>query len=133
MRFHGITMTGPFVNQKLASLPEFDIPSDQGRLVWLNDGTLWYGAEDEWRSLAVSSLDALEEEDFYSDLLRTTVFLNASYDGFANQDMVENTSMTFLSKENHYTYITGNVIESKNLYDARSNVSYVDFLMVYVY
>ncbi len=48
MKFHDVTMVGPFVNEKLSSLQPFDISTDQGRFVWLTNGTLWYGSIDDW-------------------------------------------------------------------------------------
>jgi len=52
MKFHNIGMVGPFVNQKLTNLPNpFDQTRDQGRLIWLTDGTLWYGTDSEWKQI----------------------------------------------------------------------------------
>lgn len=136
MRFHGIQMDGPFVNQKLSSLPIFSSTRDSGRFVWLTNGTLWYGNNTEWIEIGGGggggggTGDATEVEDLYSDLLRTTVFLNASYDGFTSTDLVEFTDMEYTS--NSYVYENGRVITSKNLYDSSLSMSYVDYVMVYV-
>ena len=48
MKFHNIRMVGPFNNEHLSSLPVFDASKDQGRMVWLEDGSLWYGEIDRW-------------------------------------------------------------------------------------
>lgn len=132
MKFHGITMTGPFVNQKLTVLPTFDQTRDQGRLVWLTDGTLWYGDLEEWVSFSSGAGDANEVEDMYSDLLRTTIFMNASYDEFAEEDLVASTTMTYVPKYKWYTYSGGQTIESVNLYDNESDEDFVDYVLVSV-
>jgi len=48
MKFHNIKMVGPFNNEQLASLPTFSASRDQSRMVWLNDGSLWYGTQTQW-------------------------------------------------------------------------------------
>ena len=76
MKFHGVTMVGPFTNQRMVELPDPWIDErDQGRLVWLTNGTLWYGTDIEFVNFASGSGDASEVEDMYSDLLRTTIFI----------------------------------------------------------
>lgn len=133
MRFHGVAMTGPFVNQKLSSLPVFDAGRDQARLVWLTNGTLWYGSDIEWVSFGGTGTgDASETEDMYSDLLRTTIFLNASWDGFENTNLINSTNMTYNEKYTRLEYTNGQYVESKNLFDALSYATYVDYVMVYV-
>ena len=129
MKFHGITMVGPFVNQKLTSTPTFDPARDQGRLVWLTDGTLWYGSDTEWVNFAGGAGDANEVEDMYSDLLRTTIFLNASYDEFADTGLIESTNMTHDQKNKWFTYTTGQTIESVNLFDSESGITWVDYVL----
>ena len=133
MKFHGVTMTGPFVNQKLTSLPVFDAARDQGRLVWLAEGTLWYGTDTEWASFASGAGDANEVEDMYSDLLRTTIFMNAAYDEFADDpvddDLVDSTTMTHNRKEKFYTFVLGQTITSTNLFDVESGIDYVDYVL----
>jgi len=52
MKFHGIQMDGPFVNQRLTSLPVFNQIRDSARLVWLSDGSLWYGTDIKWVRLS---------------------------------------------------------------------------------
>jgi len=131
MKFHGIAMAGPFVNQKLSSLPVFDAVRDQGRMVWLTDGTIWYGSDIEWVNFASGSGDASEVEDLYSDLLRTTVFMNASYDGFMNEDLIVPTEMVYNKKLKYYSFYLGQVIESINLFDVASGISAVDYVMLY--
>jgi len=54
MKFHNIRMVGPFNNEHLASLPTFDTSKDPGRMVWLNDGSLWYGETDRWVKILAS-------------------------------------------------------------------------------
>jgi hypothetical protein len=132
MNFHGITMAGPFVNQKRTSLPVFDTVRDQGRLLWLFDGTLWYGSDIEWVSLSSGAGDATEVEDLYSDLLRTTIFMNASYDGFADTVLMESFDMIYSDRNKTYTYANGQYIESKNLFDTSTGMTYIDYVMVYV-
>lgn len=130
MRYHNITMTGPFVNQKLSTLPAFIPERDQGRLLWLSDGTFWYGSDTLWMSL--SRVDTSSTEDIYSDLLRTTVFLNASYDAFTDEDLVEATNMVYKKSQATYVFTGGNVIVSKNLFDGLSLADTVEYVMVYV-
>jgi hypothetical protein len=132
MKFHGATMVGPFVNQKLSALPVFDPSRDQGRMVWLSDGTLWYGSDVDWTDFSSGSGDASEVEDLYSDLLRTTIFMNASYDGFKNEDLVLSTDMTYNSKDKYYEFTNGQTITSTNLFDLSLSIPYVDYVMVYV-
>lgn len=133
MKFHGITMVGPFVNQKLAAVPTFDPDRDQGRLVWISDGTLWYGSDTEWVNFSAGAGDANEVEDMYSDLLRTTIFLNGSYDEFAivedDNPLVSDTTMTHSAKLKTYTYSAGQYIESGNLYDATTDMEWVDYVL----
>jgi hypothetical protein len=133
MRFHGITMTGPFINQKLAELPTFDPARDQGRLVWLTDGSLWYGSDIEWVSFSSGAGDANEVEDMYSDLLRTTIFMHASYDEFADEDLIETTNMTFNGNHKMYEYTSGETITSVNLFDENTGLTYVDYVLVYAH
>jgi hypothetical protein len=47
-------MVGPFNNEHLAALPTFDTSKDPGRLVWLDDGSLWYGETDRWVKILAS-------------------------------------------------------------------------------
>ena len=54
MKFHNIRMVGPFNNEHLSSLPTFDTNKDPGRLVWLVDGSLWYGETDRWVKILAS-------------------------------------------------------------------------------
>lgn len=136
MKFHGITMVGPFVNQKLVTLPIFDPNRDQGRLAWLTDGTLWYGTDTEWTSFGGSG-DANEVEDMYSDLLRTTIFMNASFDEFAvapddDDSLVAVTTMSHNLKTKEYTYSAGQYIESVDVYDPDSAMTFVDYVLVSV-
>jgi len=131
MKFHGISMVGPFNNQKLAVLPTFSPTRDQSRLVWLQDGTLWYGSDVEWVNMGGSG-DANEVEDMYSDLLRTTIFLNASYDEFANEDLISTTTMTHDQKEKRYDFAAGQTLESVDLFDSYTGLAFVDYVMVYV-
>ena len=60
MKFHNIGMVGPFINQKIVSLPVFDPNRDQGRMVWLTDGTIWYGTLDRWVQFGdkIAAIDA---------------------------------------------------------------------------
>jgi hypothetical protein len=49
MKFHGIDMEGPFVNEVLDVLPVFDPNRDSGRVVYLStDDTLYLGTGTEW-------------------------------------------------------------------------------------
>ena len=48
MKFHKIKMVGAFNNEQLSTLPTFDTARDQSRLVWLTDGSLWYGDTNRW-------------------------------------------------------------------------------------
>jgi len=48
MKFHDITMVGPFTNEKLTNTPSFNTNTDPGRLIWLVDGTLWYASLTKW-------------------------------------------------------------------------------------
>lgn len=132
MKFHGIAMAGPFVNQKLSSLPVFDAARDQARIVWLTDGTIWYGSDTAWVNFGAGEGDATEVEDLYSDLLRTTIFLNASYDGFVDDSLMEDYTMTHKVKTKLFEFTNGQYIESTNLFDAASGISYVDYVLVSV-
>jgi hypothetical protein len=132
MKFHGITMVGPFISQKLSSLPTFDAARDQGRIVWIVDGTIWYGSDVEWVNFASGDGDASEVEDLYSDLLRTTIFMNASYDGFTDTSLMTTSTMTHMIKDKLFEYTDGQYIESTNLFDASTGMSYVDYVLVSV-
>lgn len=136
MKFHGVTMVGPFVCQKLTSKPDpFIQDRDQGRIIWINDGTIWYGSRDEWVNFSSGAGDASEVEDMYSDLLRTTIFLNGSYDAFEldydENILVESTTMTHNAKEKRYEYTAGEEIISDNLFDSSlsSTVQWVDYVL----
>ena len=133
MKFHGIAMVGPFVNQKYTELPVFEPSRDQGRLVWLAEGTFWYGSDTEWVNVSSGAGDANEVEDMYSDLLRTTIFLNASFDEFADNtvddDLVESSNMTHDRKLKYYTYTAGQVITSANLFDSATGLTWVDYIL----
>ncbi len=134
MKFHGIAMVGPFVNQKLTAKPDpFVQDRDQGRLIWLTDGTIWYGSIDEWVNFSAGAGDASEVEDMYSDLLRTTFFLNGSYGDFAlapaDDDLVASTTMTHNATEKRYDYTVGQNIESTNLFDSETGLTWVDYVL----
>lgn len=134
MKFHGVTMVGPFVSQKLATKPDpFVQDRDQGRIIWLTDGTIWYGSLTEWVNFASGAGDASEVEDMYSDLLRTTFFMNGSYDAFEldadENDLVASTTMTHDAKEKRYDYTIGQTIESTNLYDVQTGMQWVDYVL----
>ncbi len=75
MKFHNIGMVGPFVNQKMGSLPTFDTQRDQGRMVWLLDGTLWFGADTEWIKLQKS----LSDSEIASGLIQITEGVNTGW------------------------------------------------------
>ena len=132
MKFHGITMVGAFINQKIDSLPVFDPGRDQGRMVWLTDGSLFYGSDIEWVGFGDEG-DASAVEDLYSDLLRTTIFLNASYDEFGNipenDDLIDSTDMVYTQKTKIYTYTAGQHIQSTNLYDPITDMAFIDYIL----
>jgi hypothetical protein len=95
MKFYGITMEGKFVNQVVGDAivgAPFNHVNDTGRLVYNeDDGFLWWGDGnvDQWRTVGAASGDQSEMEDFFSDLLRTSMFLNCTWSEFwdaPNQD-----------------------------------------------
>ena len=47
MEHHGINNIGKFINQKLSSLPTW-VSSDEGRQIYLTNGSLWVGTDTEW-------------------------------------------------------------------------------------
>jgi hypothetical protein len=47
MKFHGIEMAGKFKNQVLSSLPPWTT-EDEGREIYLTDGTRWFGTDTKW-------------------------------------------------------------------------------------
>ena len=75
MKFHNIGMVGPFVNQKLGSLPTFDTERDQGRMAWLLDGTLWYGSDTGWLQLQKE----LSDSEIASGLEKITEGANSGW------------------------------------------------------
>ena len=60
MKFHSVEMVGKFINQKLVDLPTFDDTRDQGRFVWMTDGSIWYGSVDAWVMLKSSAGNNIE-------------------------------------------------------------------------
>ncbi len=135
MRFYGITMEGRFVNHTLDTVPSFNTDTDPGRLIYtIDDGKLWWGdgysAPPRWRSISdYVDVGNNEAEDMYSDLLRTTVFLNCTWDNFdenetnnafMNDSPTEGSSiMTYDDALKVYEYdSSNNILESLNLKDA---------------
>ena len=74
MKFHGVKMVGPFINETFDELPTFDSNEDVGRLIYLTDSTLWYGADDRWLQL-----DYLRG---YKGNSSTTLYVQQSTTGF---------------------------------------------------
>lgn len=131
MKFYGITMEGKFINQTVeASVTEsFVFSRDTGRLVYnLEDGYLWWGdgIEGKWRTVGDlgGGGDANEIEDMYSDLLRTSIFLNGTWDEFGEKpadDVYINDTNTDMSHDGDlkiYTYESGMILETNNLFDS---------------
>jgi hypothetical protein len=49
VKFHGIEMTGQFKNERLATLPVFNVSTDPGRQVYvIDEQKLYIGKETEW-------------------------------------------------------------------------------------
>lgn len=128
MKFYGITMEGKFVNQTLASVPSsFVAATDTGRVIYNQaDGFLWWGDGETgvWRTIGEGGGDVSEAEDMYSDLLRTSVFLNATWNGFEETPDDDtyinetNTTMTHEAEYGIYNYAGAMVLETNNLYDS---------------
>jgi hypothetical protein len=150
MKFYGITMEGKFINQKVTAdvvLPDnFDAIRDTGRVVYnQDDGYLWWGdgIDLKWRRTGTGDGggDGSEAEDMYSDLLLTSIFKNASWDeyreyGGEDWDVLLNKTTSMYPKWNSdytwFEYSNGDVLESLNLFDARSFLNAVSHIMASV-
>ena len=55
MDFHEITMKGAFIGEILSSLPTWT-PEDEGREIYLDDGTRWYGSDSKWVPYSAGSV-----------------------------------------------------------------------------
>ena len=144
MKFYGVTMQGKFVNQTLATVPEtFSHDADTGRLIYNEeDGFLWWGdgETDIWRSIAEGADVAGEAEDMYSDLLRTTIFLNGTWDEFyqnMGQDLlVDKLNSSSILEDNWdadlkaYEFTLDNLtLTSEDMFDEHLNLSSVRYCM----
>ncbi len=142
MRFYGITMAGRFVNHTLPTVPlTFNIATDTGRFIYTeDDGLIWWGdgfsTPARWRSVSDGSTDDTgEAEDMYSDLLRTTVFLNGTWDEYTDSSINNvyinetQTNMTWDSVLFTYSYVAGSTLESNDLYDSAVSAPEVRYCM----
>lgn len=56
MKFHGITMVGEFISERLATLPSFDVSRDPGRQVYaIDEEKLYIGKETEWSEVGAGA------------------------------------------------------------------------------
>jgi len=69
MKFYGVDMQGKFKNQELEELPTFNPVTDERRLVYLDDGSLWYGSTDRWILIGGGNTFEVEQEDHGFDAL----------------------------------------------------------------
>lgn len=56
MKYHGITMEGEFILERISSLPVFDGSRDPGRLVYaIDEEKVYYGKEAEWSEVGAGA------------------------------------------------------------------------------
>lgn len=135
MKFHAVKMAGPFHNQTLSVLPSFIKEQDPGRFIYLTNGTMWYGNDETWVNLSSGAGDANESEDMYSDLLRTTIYKNCTYDEFAkvvNNPLIESHTMTFDEKNKEFSFTAEQEIVSGIMFDSLTGLKSLDSCMVSV-
>lgn len=154
MRFYGITMEGKFINENVAQavVDTYTSSTDASRLVYNeDDGYLWWGDDvtGQWRRAGTGGgAGAGEIEDMFSDLLRTSFFMNCSWNEFtegAAVDTLINASNTTASwaasitppglqdGTTGYSVATGEVVESTNVFDTFISLTGVDYCMPSVY
>ena len=148
MKFYGVQMQGKFVNQVLADVPAtFDPSTDTGRLIYnTTDGFLWWGDGETglWRSIAEGGADAAEAEDMYSDLLRSSIFKNCTWNDFVHNmiddSLIDESSSTSSLSNNWsadltaYVFTTvGETLVSNDLYDSHTGLTDIQYCMPSVY
>ena len=74
-----------------------------------------------------------DEDDFYSDLLRTSVFKSCSFDDFGTTNYIDTVSGTFNEITRSYEFTNGQSITSLNLFDSLSGLTTVTLLMMSLY
>lgn len=76
--------------------------------------------------------DASVAWDTYSDLLNSTAFLNATYDGFDTTAYIDiiSTDMIHDDDEHKYDFSTGETLQSLNLFDSLSGLTTVDKCLI---
>ncbi len=134
MKFHGIENIGKFYNQTLASLPTWQ-SSDEGRQVYLEDGTIWYATDIEWKQVGEGTGGTgSAESDIYSDLLDGSIYKNLTWDDFSTEDRVNgtNSTMTWDEENTKYTFSTGELLHLETLYDNGLSLTSVSSCMVSV-
>jgi len=118
MKFHDVTMVGPFVNEKLSSLQPYDTSTDQGRFVWLTDGTLWYGAIEDWvrigNTFNVENMTYVNQQDSCVPNIGFVVLEAIRHDGFKWVAAIANNTDTCA------THVVGNIIDNDNFIAVQS-------------
>lgn len=74
-------------------------------------------------------------EDMYQDLLNNSIYLNVTWDGFIDQNLIDTTIsgiMDFDLQNEEYDFTAGEILQSNNLYDVQSGLDPVEECMISV-
>jgi microcystin-dependent protein len=128
---YGTEMEGPFIGQRVATLPAWTA-TDEGREVYTEDTKLrHYGTDTGWREYGSGGGGGGSEFDIYGDMLGRSIYLNCSWDGFLDEDLIDATDMTYNATENKYEFTAGEYLQSDTLYDPILAITVTE-CMVYV-